>query len=65
MKLGESFTVETECFNATGGYFPPNDNEKLRRLTDSGARQQIAASIRNACEKAAEVIMNIERALGK
>jgi len=48
---------------ATGGYIPPGDDEKLRRLADPVARQKIAEAALQACDKDAQAADHIERAL--
>jgi hypothetical protein len=54
-----------EMHEATGGYIPPGDDEKLRRLAGPAARRQIAEAILQARDWDAKAAEHIEQALAK
>lgn len=63
--LEESGLLISKMHEATGGYIPPDDDEKLKKLAGPVVRRQIADAILEARDKHTEAAHHIEQALAK
>lgn len=63
--LEDARSLVSKMHEATGGYIPPDDDDKLKKLADPVVRQQIADAILEARDKHTEAAHHIEHALAK